>query len=67
MTSRRPRTGIWLFPDAPSRAIVDATALAESLGIDEAWLGDEGPGRDPFALLAAAAGVTTTIRSSRRG
>ena len=35
---------------------------AEALGLDEVWLGDEGPARDPFALLAAAACATHRIR-----
>ncbi len=55
------RTGVWLFPDAPSPAIVDAARAAEEAGLDEFWLGDEGVGRDPFVLLAAAAMVTERI------
>jgi 5,10-methylenetetrahydromethanopterin reductase len=35
---------------------------AEALGLDELWLGDEGPARDPFALLAAAAVRTERLR-----
>ncbi len=49
------RTGVWLFPDAPSAALLDAGAAAEAGGLDELWLGDEGPARDPFAVLAALA------------
>ena len=45
------RTGVWLFPDAPSPAIVDAARAAEEAGLDEFWLGDEGVGRDPFGCL----------------
>jgi 5,10-methylenetetrahydromethanopterin reductase len=56
------RTGVWFFPDAPSGSIVEAIVAAEQLGLDEVWLGDEGPARDPFALLAAAAHVTRRIR-----
>jgi 5,10-methylenetetrahydromethanopterin reductase len=41
---------------------VSTIVAAEQAGLDEVWLGDEGPARDPFALLAAAAGVTSTIR-----
>lgn len=59
---RRPATGVWLFPDAPAEAIVAAAHRAEQLGFDEFWLGDEGPAREPFALLAAAAAVTSRIR-----
>ena len=56
------RTGVWFFPDAPSASIVETIVAAEQLGLDEVWLGDEGPARDPFALLAAAAHVTRRIR-----
>jgi 5,10-methylenetetrahydromethanopterin reductase len=41
---------------------VQTIAAAEAAGLDEAWLGDEGPARDPFALLAAAAMATQHIR-----
>ena len=37
-------------------------AAAEQLGIDDLWLGDEGPARDPFALLAAAPRSRTRLR-----
>jgi len=57
-----PATGVWLFPDAPAESIVAAVHRAEQLGLDEFWIGDEGPARDPFTLLAAAAAVTTRIR-----
>jgi len=57
-----PATGIWLFPDAPAAELVDALVAAEALGVDEVWLGDEGPGRDPFGVLAAAAVRTTRLR-----
>lgn len=56
------RVGVWFFPAAPSATIVDALVAAEQLGLDEVWLGDEGPARDPFALLAAAAQSTHRIR-----
>jgi 5,10-methylenetetrahydromethanopterin reductase len=56
------RTGIWLFPDAPAPRFVSAVAAAEEVGLDEVWVGDEGPARDPFGLLAAAATVTSRIR-----
>ncbi len=57
-----PRTGVWLFPDRPAPDLVRLIVLAEELGLDEVWLGDEGPAREPFAVLAAAAGVTSRIR-----
>lgn len=57
-----PRTGVWLFPDAPSGRMVDSLVAAEEGGLDEVWVGDEGPARDPFALLAAAALRTSRIK-----
>jgi 5,10-methylenetetrahydromethanopterin reductase len=56
------RTGVWLFPDAPAPRFVSALAAAEHAGLDEVWVGDEGPARDPFGLLAAAATMTSRIR-----
>ena len=55
-------TGVWFFPDAPGPAIVETIVAAEAAGLDEVWLGDEGPARDPFVLLAAAAPATRRIR-----
>lgn len=52
---------MWFFPDADGRTIVETIVASEALGLDEVWLGDEGPARDPFALLAAAAVQTRTI------
>lgn len=56
------RAGVWLFPDAPAPRMVEHIEQAESLGLDEIWLGDEGPARDPLAVLAAAALRTRSIR-----
>jgi 5,10-methylenetetrahydromethanopterin reductase len=56
-----PRFGLWLFPDRPAGVLVDVIVAAEALGLDEVWLGDEGPARDPLVTLAAAAVRTTTI------
>lgn len=56
-----PRTGVWFFPDQPADRLVSAFARAERVGLDEVWIGDEGPARDPFTVLAAAAAVTSTI------
>lgn len=56
------RTGVWFFPDASSGRTVALAEAAESAGLDELWLGDEGPARDPFALLAAAAVRTRRLR-----
>jgi 5,10-methylenetetrahydromethanopterin reductase len=57
----RPPVGVWLFPEAPAAELVETFVAAEQLGLDEVWIGDEGPAhRDPFAVLAAAA-----VRTSR--
>src|SRR5579859_216934 len=42
--------------------MVEFIQHAENLGLDEIWLGDEGPARDPLAVLAAAAIRTAKIR-----
>jgi 5,10-methylenetetrahydromethanopterin reductase len=55
-------TGVWFFPGANSGRIVETICAAEGAGLDEVWLGDEGPARDPFALLAAAAMQTTRVK-----
>jgi 5,10-methylenetetrahydromethanopterin reductase len=57
-----PRTGVWFFPDTDAVRTVALAQRAESQGLDELWLGDEGPARDPFALLAAAAMRTRSLR-----
>ena len=55
------RLGI-AFSGGPSPAeIVDCIVLAESLGYESAWVA-EGHGGDQFAILAAAAVRTSTIR-----
>jgi 5,10-methylenetetrahydromethanopterin reductase len=62
MTVPTPATGIWFFPDRPAGELVEAIVHAERCGLDEVWLGDEGPAREPFAVLAAAATRTRRIR-----
>lgn len=57
-----PTTGVWLFPEAPAPKLVDLIGHAEHQGLDEFWLGDEGPAREPFSVLAAAAVKTERIR-----
>ncbi|HEY1296105.1 MAG TPA: LLM class flavin-dependent oxidoreductase, partial [Chloroflexota bacterium] len=57
-----PRSGVWLFPSAPAPRMVEFIQHAEGLGLDEIWLGDEGPARDPLSVLAAAAVHTRSIR-----
>ena len=60
LPSRLP-VGVWLFPEAPAAELVETFVAAEGLGLDEVWIGDEGPAHsDPFAVLAAAA-----VRTSR--
>lgn len=55
------RTGVWLFPDAAASRLVEAIVAADRSGLGEMWLGDEGPARDPLAILAAAAPLTTSV------
>ncbi|MYB03522.1 MAG: LLM class flavin-dependent oxidoreductase [Acidimicrobiaceae bacterium] len=57
-----PAVGVWVFPEAPAPELVDLARHVEDLGLDELWVGDEGPARDPFAVLAAAAVITDRIR-----
>lgn len=59
--NRLPAVGVWVFPEAPAPELVDLVRHAEGLGFDEFWVGDEGPARDPFAVLAGAAVVTERI------
>ncbi len=55
------RSGVWLFPEAPAPKLVECIEHAEAIGLDEIWLGDEGPARDPLSVLAAAALRTRSI------
>ena len=57
-----PAVGVWVFPDASAPELVELARHVEGLGLDELWVGDEGPARDPFAVLAAAAVATERIR-----
>ena len=56
------RTGLWVFPDRPVGELLQAVLDSERQGLDEFWLGDEGPAREPFSVLAAASVVTDRIR-----
>ena len=56
------RSGVWVFPDRPAPELVELAVFSEALGLDEFWIGDEGPAREPFSVLAAAAARTATIR-----
>jgi len=55
-------TGVWLYPDATVGELVDAVVAAETAGIDEVWIADEGVMRDPVVVFAAAAGPTRRVR-----
>jgi 5,10-methylenetetrahydromethanopterin reductase len=55
------RSGVWLFPAVSAPQLVAAAVQAEASGLDEFWLGDEGPAREPWAVLAAAAAATRRI------
>ena len=41
--------------------MADVVVEAENAGLDELWLGDEGPAHDPLVTLATAAARTTRI------
>lgn len=56
------RTGVWLYPDAPAGALVDAVVALDAAGVDEVWIADEGVAREPMVVLAAAARATTRVR-----
>ncbi|MEO1064092.1 MAG: LLM class flavin-dependent oxidoreductase [Actinomycetota bacterium] len=62
MVTPVPATGVWFFPDRPAAELVAAIEHAERSGLDEVWLGDEGPAREPFTVLAMAAMRTERIR-----
>ena len=56
------RFGVWIYPVAPAERIVEAIRRLDDAGVDEVWIADEGVARDPLALFAAAAPLTSTIR-----
>jgi len=56
------RKGVWLYPGAPADELVEAVIAADRSGLDEVWIADEGVAREPFTVLAAAAGQTEHIR-----
>ena len=55
-------TGVWLYPEATVGELVDAVVAADTDGIDEVWIADEGVMRDPVVVFAAAAGLTRRVR-----
>lgn len=61
MTSPIVRTGIWLYPDAPAAALVDAVVQVDQCGVDELWIADEGVAREPCVVFAAAAQLPTRV------
>lgn len=56
------RLGVWIYPVAPAEQIVESIRRLDVAGVDEVWIADEGVAREPLALFAAAAPVTSTIR-----
>jgi 5,10-methylenetetrahydromethanopterin reductase len=54
--------GIWLYPNAPVKELVEAVVAADRGGVDEIWIADEGVARDPVVIFSAAAPLTTRIR-----
>ena len=66
VAEHRPRTppgsGCGCSRSTRAGALADVIVAAESAGLDELWLGDEGPARDPLVTLAAAAHRTKRIR-----
>lgn len=61
MYSATVRTGVWLYPGRPAGELLEAVIAAEEAGLDEVWIADEGPARDPLTVLAAAAVHTERI------
>jgi alkanesulfonate monooxygenase SsuD/methylene tetrahydromethanopterin reductase-like flavin-dependent oxidoreductase (luciferase family) len=55
------RLGVWLYPGVGASDLVEAVRIAEQCGLDEVWIADEGVAREPFALLSAAAVLTSHI------
>lgn len=56
-----PRLGVWLYPGVSAPELVEAVRVAESCGLDEVWIADEGVAREPLTILAAAAVQTSAI------
>jgi alkanesulfonate monooxygenase SsuD/methylene tetrahydromethanopterin reductase-like flavin-dependent oxidoreductase (luciferase family) len=54
--------GIWLYPNAPVKDLIDAVVAADRAGVDEIWIADEGVAREPVVIFSAAAPLTTRIR-----
>lgn len=56
------RFGLGLIASRPASELVDLVREAEQLGFDFCNLADDPSARDPYAVVAAAATVTSTIR-----
>lgn len=56
------RFGLGLIATRPAGELVDLVRKAEQLGFDFCTLADDPSARDPYAVVAAAATVTSTIR-----
>lgn len=56
--------GIWkgIDPRQGVDAVQDCAVLADDAGFDSIWVNEDPDGWDAFQLLAACAGVTTTVR-----
>jgi 5,10-methylenetetrahydromethanopterin reductase len=57
-----PELGLLLLPDRPVPELARLASLAEELAYDVLWVADEKFYRDPWVVLAAAAGATSRIR-----
>ena len=57
-----PRVGIWMFPDAPAKHLLDAVISADRARVDECWIADEAVSREPMVVFGAAAPQTTHVR-----
>jgi probable F420-dependent oxidoreductase len=63
MTAPPIRFGVQASPESGAAAWLDLAVQAEDLGFDALYVADHiGVGPSPFAALAAAAAVTTTLR-----
>lgn len=57
-----PRVGIWMFPDAPAKHLLDAVISLDRAGVDECWIADEAVSREPMVVFSAAAPQTTHVK-----
>ena len=57
-----PELGVALPTREPVAALVEAARAAEAHGYAQVWVTDDRLQRDPFTVLAALAGATSTVR-----